>query len=116
MIIEKLYLENWKSFHKSHEFDFNPVGDASLSVVLAEGSRGKSSLVDSIRWLLLGNKAQLEFGSVFSHFPPAEKTLLNRDAADEGNMFFSVKMDVIVCNVLQQRAKLKKDINLRPLI
>lgn len=52
MRIQKLILQNFRIFHGIHEFNFK---DKSLIILDGPNGHGKSSLFDSIQWVLTGD-------------------------------------------------------------
>jgi len=68
--------------------------EQNVVVIFGPGTHGKSSLLDSIRWLILGNSADLEMGlqGTYKIFDGAdsEDNLHNIDERDAGNFFLHV--------------------------
>ncbi len=94
MRIKTLFLLNWRSYRGEHEIDMETTDERNVVVFFGPGTHGKSSLLDSIRWLILGNSADLEMGEqgTYKIFDGAnaEDNLHNIDERDAGNFFLHV--------------------------
>lgn len=85
MIIRKMILENFGPYYGEHSIIFATHHDSPITLVHGENMRGKTTLLSAIRWCLYGELIESE--SAYSTYE-----LLNYDARDEENFYFSVKL------------------------
>lgn len=82
MIISKLTLHNFGIFYGQQSLDFGP----GLYIVRGDNGRGKTTLLNAVRWALYGHYEDRQGREV----PP--EVILNRDAYREGERQFSVEL------------------------
>jgi len=87
MLIDKLTLVNFGPFYRRHEIDLSVASDAPVVVIHGENMRGKTCLLNSIRWALydeaLGPTGERK----------ATPRLMSYDALDAGETFMTVTLN-----------------------
>lgn len=86
MIIDKVELENFGPFHATHVLELATDSSSPITLVHGENMRGKTTLLNAIRWCLYGDLIESERAGTELY------ELLNYDARDAGNFFFSVRL------------------------
>ena len=87
MLLNKLTLTNFAPFYEEHEIDLGVGESAPVTVIHGENMRGKTSLMNAIRWCLYGSAIALDG----SRKPTV--SLMNIDALDAGESYMSVTLD-----------------------
>ena len=81
MKINKIILENFRSYYGKHEIQFSTDDNKSLTLFIGENGSGKTSMLNAIFWAFTGNlTAQLRKEEEDSK---QEVLILNSDAAEE---------------------------------
>lgn len=84
MRINKLILENFRTFYGRHEIEFATSSKASLTVFVGENGSGKTTLLNSIYWAFTGQ--------VTKQFSESN-ILINKDAAYDKNNLCAVEIE-----------------------
>lgn len=85
MRINKLVLENFRTFYGRHEIKFATGTERSLTILIGENGSGKTTLLNAIFWVFTG--------STTKQFSESD-ILINKDAAKEKNFSCSVEIEV----------------------
>ena len=83
-------MENWLVFRGKQELIFPQDPHANILLIFGENMHGKTSLLNAVRWALYGTSFDRQKREVPNH------TLLNIDAASDGETFFNVSLKVNV--------------------
>ena len=93
MQIERLALCNFRAFFGEHEIQLSTTQSANLIVVYAENMRGKTTLLQAIRWVLYG-QVEDRYGNAVPILDPKHiEQLLSLDAESGGDFRISVTLD-----------------------
>lgn len=84
MILTRLSLDDFGIFYGHQELDL----EAGLYVVHGDNGRGKTTLINAVRWAFFGSYANRQGRTV------SPVVILNRDAAEEGTTQFRVELEI----------------------
>ena len=87
MLLHRLRLTNFGPFYGEHSIDLKVGGSAPTIIIHGENMRGKTALVNAIRWCLYG-KAIARTG-----VPKATTRLIGYDALDAGEYYMRAVLD-----------------------
>ncbi len=74
MKINKIILENFRTFYGKHSIEFSTSDDKPLTIFIGENGSGKTTLLNAIYWAFTGETTK-QFGE--------SNTLINKDASSE---------------------------------
>jgi len=86
VILRKLLLENFGPYYGSHELDLGVSNEKSVVLIHGENMRGKTSIVNAIRWCLYGTTKDRYDRPIPSH------RFISYDAIDAGDYHMAVEM------------------------
>ena len=87
MKINKLLLHNWMVFKGKQEIIFPQDENANVLVIFGENMRGKTCLLNSLRWCLYGEAQDRQKNTIDL------QKLINIEAHDEGENVVSVEIE-----------------------
>lgn len=86
MIIEQVVMENFGPYYGEHVLELACSDETPITLVHGENMRGKTTLLNAIRWCLYGDLIESERAGTELH------ELLNYDAAEAGEHFYRVQL------------------------
>ena len=93
MLISSLRMKNVRSFYGEHQLELSPTDAASLIVIHGENMRGKTSIMQAIRWGLYGEVTDRHGTVIPVYDPKAKEQLLSLVAASEGDYTMFVEVN-----------------------
>jgi len=92
MKINSLSLYNWMVFKGDQKIDFPSNENANVLVIFGENMRGKTCLLNSLRWCLYGKALDRQKAIIETN------KLMNIEANNEGELRVSVELDFLADN------------------
>ena len=93
MLISSLEIRNLRCFYGSHRIDLTTTDTASLIVIHGENMRGKTSIMQAIRWGLYGEVADRHGTDIPVFDPKSREQLLSHDAVSDGDFCMFVEIN-----------------------
>jgi DNA sulfur modification protein DndD len=93
MLIKKLKLVNFGPFFGEHELNLEVSANAPVVVLHGENMRGKTSILNAIRWCLYGDALSRQSVRTHQDIRKPDHRLISYDAIDIGQYFMRAELD-----------------------
>jgi DNA sulfur modification protein DndD len=93
MLIDKLCVHNFRCYRETHEIDLSTTQTANVVVVYGENMRGKTTLLQAIRWALYGEVRDRDNNIISVLDPQNKEQLLSQEAESDGDFTMRVEIE-----------------------
>ena len=94
MRINRIRLTNFRCYHGQQDWlDLSTSPEANLVIIFGENMKGKTSLLQAIRWCLYGSARDRQGREIPLVDPETKEQLLSRDAESDGTYSLAVEME-----------------------